>query len=1079
MSKYNEDDLEHDVLDILSELSWEPLAGKRIAKGSGERESWEELVIPHRLREAIKQINPELPESSAQDVVDLVLSPESLSLEAENSRIHGYLTDGIRVSYVDEFGAEQNPTVRLIDRTDPYRNNFLAVNQVTMRDGDEKCRFDVVLYVNGLPLALIELKTMSDPRATVETGYGQLMRYRRQVWKAFRCNVICLASDGVLARYGTAFTPYNHFAPWNVDADGKPIPQPAPEWEQSELSLALYGLFEPQRFIEILTGYVAFSQDDKGRTKRIAKPHQYFAVTKAVDKTIEAVRSNGKAGVVWHTQGSGKSMEMELYANQVMRHPALGNPTIVVITDRTDLDDQLFEGFQASELLSEGPTQVSSREELRTALSNRRTGGIYFTTLQKFGRTKQEKEAGRHHPLLSDRRNIIAIVDEAHRSHYDDIRGYARHLRDALPYATMIAFTGTPISKDDRDTQAVFGEYIDIYDLTRAVRDGATVPVYYESRLIPVHLPTGVDAEQLDEAADKVTEGLDDAERKQVEQAVTALNAVYGAPGRLDKLAADIVAHWETRSGAMKEFIGAPGKGMIVCGTREICADLYQRIVALRPEWRGDGPNAGKIKVVYSTKADDKPKATDHPAEIARKERLLEHRLRPSEHKTIQRRMKNVDDDLELIIVKDMLITGFDAPPLHTLYLDRRMRGAQLMQTLARVNRTFRNKQDGLMVGYAPLHDNLLEALAEYTDTDQQEKPIGRETELALAAVRDTVGVLCELLSGYDWRGKLSGGGPTAYRDAVWGSANYLRDPQHPGNQVDDPDEPTLRERFSREASRLARFYALCRTSGDLNGLRDDIGFFHEVRVCMAKFDAAERQSEGGTVPADVELMLKHLTAGAIEAGEVTDLFAAAGLERPNLANLDESYVKHLQDARNPALAIEALRRLVQQEMRKVTKHNVVRRQSFSDRLIDLMGKYTKQQISATEVIAKLIEMAKEVSADADRGKKFEPPLDHAQLAFYDAVAAKGTVAALMGGGDAAKGEEKLAKIARDLVREVRKNLSQDWISRDDVQAKLRSIIKRLLAKHGYPPEEEREAIDQVLKQLDTFADEWAPDAEA
>ncbi|MCM6777146.1 type I restriction endonuclease subunit R [Nocardia sp. CDC159] len=1068
MSKYDEVNLEHDVLDILGELSWEPLEGKYIAKGSDERESWEELIIPHRLREAIEQINPDLPDASVQEAVDRVLSPESTSLEAENARIHGYLTDGIRISYLDEFGVEQNPTVRLVDHLDPYRNDFLAVNQVTVRDGDERCRFDVVLYVNGLPLAFIELKKMGDPYATVETGHGQLMRYTRQVWKAFRCNVICLSSDGVLARYGTAFTPYNHFAPWNVDDAGKPVPQPAPTWDQAELSLALYGLFEPRRFIELLGGYVAFSQDDKGRQKRIAKPHQYFAVSKAVEKTIEAVRSNGKAGVVWHTQGSGKSMEMELYANQVLRHPALGNPTIVVITDRTDLDDQLFDGFNASELLPEKPRQVTSRDELRTGLINRRTGGIYFTTLQKFSRTKQEKDAGRQHPLLSDRRNVIVIVDEAHRSHYDDLDGYARHLRDALPYATMIAFTGTPISKAERDTTAVFGDYIDIYDLTRAVRDGATVPVFYESRLIPVSLPSGVDAEELDEAADKATEGLDDAERARMEQAVTALNAVYGAPDRLDKLAADIVAHWETRSEAMKEFIGVSGKGMIVCSTRDICADLYEQIVALRPDWHGEGATEGKIKVVYSTSADDKTK----------KEHLLKHRLRPSEHKTVQRRMKEAGDDLELIIVKDMLLTGFDAPPLHTLYLDRTMRGAQLMQTLARVNRTYKNKQDGLMVGYAPLHDNLLEALAEYTDEDQHEKPMGRDTDIALAAVHDTIDVLCRLLSGYPWRDQLSVGGPTAYRDAVWGAANYLRDPQHPDNQVDDPDEPTLKERFAREASRLSRFYALCRTSGELNGQRDDIGFFHEVRVCMAKFDAAERQSEGRPIPADVELMLKHITAGAIEAGEVTDLFSAAGLERPNLANLDESYVKHLQAARNPALAIEALRRLVQQEMRKVTKHNVVRQKNFSDRLIDLMRKYTSQNITAAEVIAKLIEMAREISADADRGKRFDPPLDDAQLAFYDAVAAKGTVAALMGHGDASEGEKKLAAIARDLVRTVRNNLSPDWIARDDVQAKLRSIIKRLLAKHGYPPEEERDAIEKVIQQLDTFADEWAPGAE-
>ena len=1061
MSGYSESDLEHDVLEILSELGWEPLEGKQIANGSGERESWSELIIPGRLREAVARINPGLPSASVDEVVDFVLSPLSQDARSENFRIHEYLTRGIRgISFTDEYGAEQDPTVHLIDRADPYHNDFLAVRQVTVVDGDTRRRFDVVLYLNGLPVAVFELKKAGDEHATPETAHAQIMAYVRDVWQAFRCNVVCLASDGLRAQYGTAFTPYNHFAPWNVNDEGEPIEQPPPTWEESELVLTLYGLFDARRFVELLDGYVAFAQSDDGLLKRIAKPHQYFAVSKAISKTVEAVRSNGKAGVVWHTQGSGKSMEMELYANQVLKHPALGNPTIVVITDRTDLDDQLFDGFNASELLPEKPVQVTSRDHLRTALTNRRTGGILFTTLQKFGRTDAEKNAGKAHPLLSDRRNIIVIVDEAHRSHYDSLNGYARHLRDALPYATMIAFTGTPISGAERDTRQVFGDYIDIYDLTRAVNDGATVPVYYESRLIPVNLPSGTDPEDLDEEADKATEGLDDSERRRVEQAAAALNAVYGAPARLEKLAADIVQHWEARAESMKEFIDARGKGMIVCSTREICANLYQQIIALRPDWHSDAVDKGKIKVVYSTSNGDP-------------ENILEHRLRPSQHKAIQRRMKDEDDELEFIIVKDMLLTGFDAPPLHTLYLDRSMRGAQLMQTLARVNRTFRNKHDGLMVGYAPLHENLLAALAEYTGDDQQTKPMGRELDDALAKVHDLVDVLGNtLLAGYPWREELRSKSPKAYRDTVLGVTNHLRGPQNPLNQVTDPEEPTLKERFTTQASRLARFFALCASSGELNDVRDDIAFFRDVRVWVVKFDAAERQASGKPIPADVELYLKQLTAGAIEAGDVTDLFTAAGLERPDLSHLDEAYVKRMQEAKNPALAIEALRRLVQQEMRKVTKHNIVRQQSFSDRLIALMRKYTNQNLTAAEIIAELVAMAKEVAADADRGNLFHPNLSIDELAFYDAVSAKDSVKLLMGEG-------KLADIARDLVKAVRKNLSTDWTARDDVQAKLRSIIKRLLAKHGYPPEEEKDAIEKVIRQLETFADVWSPTADS
>ncbi|MFI0445121.1 type I restriction endonuclease subunit R [Actinomadura sp. 6N118] len=1064
MTGYSESALEHDVLEVLAELGWEPKEGKEITVGSGERESWDELIIPARLRDAVAQINPELPPAAVDEVVDLVLRPKSRSVEAENFRIHQYLTQGIRdVSYVDEFGVEQHPTVYLIDFTEPYDNDFLAVRQVTVVKQDERRRFDAVLYVNGLPLAIFELKKMTDENATAEVAHAQLMAYVDDMWQAFRCNVVSLVSDGMNARYGTAFTPYNHFAPWNVDDDGEPVPQPAASWSEMELSLTLYGLFEQRRFIEVLKSYVAFAQADGGPAKRIAKPHQYFAVSRAILKTIEAVRSNGKAGVVWHTQGSGKSFEMELYSNQVLKHPALGNPTIVVITDRTDLDDQLFESFNASELLPEKPVRVTSREGLRTGLSNRRTGGIYFTTLQKFGRTQAERDAGLSHPLLSDRRNIIVIVDEAHRSHYDDLNGYARHLRQALPYATMIAFTGTPLSEADRDTQAVFGGYIDIYDLTRAVEDGATVSVYYENRYIDVELPRNVDPETLDEEADRVTEGLDDAERKRAESASVTLNAIYGAPARIEKLAADIVAHWQARSEAMKEFIGVPGKAMIVCSTREICAAVYRQIIDIKRDWHSDDVNTGKIKVVYSSDQKD-------PKE------LRAHRMRPSEHKTVQRRMKDPDDELELIIVKDMLLTGFDAPPLHTLYLDRSMRGAQLMQTLARVNRTFRNKQDGLMVGYAPLHENLLRALAEYTTTDQQTKPMGRDLEDALGKVRDIIEVLGNMLDGYPWRESLQAKSPTAYRDTILGAANHVWDDRHPLNQVEENPEtgerdPTLKERFLREASRLARFYALCRTSGELNDLRDDIAFFRDVRVMVVKLDANRRQAEGRPIPADVELYLKQLTAGAIEAGDVTDLFAAAGLQRPDLSHLDDTFIEKFKADRNPALAIEALRRLVQQQMRQVTKHNVVRQQSFSDQLLDLMRRYANQHITAAQVLAELFDLAKEVANDANRGQEFTPALTNDELAFYDAVAAKETVRNLMG-------DNKLADIARDLVHAVRRNLSTDWTARDDVQARLRSIIKRLLAKHGYPPEEEKDAIDKVIQQLETFADEWSPNSD-
>ena len=587
--------------DHLAELGWFPVNGKQIAKGSGERESWDELIIPGRLRDAIARINPKLPPSAIDEVVTTVMTATSRDALAENHRIHEYLTRGIRsVVYTDEYGAEQNPTVWLIDRRDPDNNDFLAANQVTVVDGEHRRRFDIVLYVNGMPLGFVELKKAGDDSDDLKYARNQLATYAEELPLAFRCNVACVVSDGTSALCGTAFTPFEHFAPWNVDDDGEPVKQPPERDEDLPLVLMMYGLFQHERFIELLTGYVTFARTEDGLVKRLAKPHQYFAVSRAVGKTIEAVRSHGRAGVVWHTQGSGKSMEMELYANQVLTHPSLGNPTIVVLTDRTDLDDQLYDTFQVSELLPEKPLQIATRDELRAELANKRTGGIVFTTLQKFGKTKAERDSGAAHPLLSERRNIIVIVDEAHRSHYDDLDGYARHLRDAMPFATMIAFTGTPISSADRNTRGVFGDYIDIYDLTRAVDDGATVPVFYESRLIPLDLPAGVDPDVIDERADEATAGLDDSQRERIQQAVAVMNALYGAPDRLRVLSKDIVEHWEARSAQMCKFIGVPGKGMIVCATRDICAELYERIIGIKPDWHDPDIRKGKIKVVYT-----------------------------------------------------------------------------------------------------------------------------------------------------------------------------------------------------------------------------------------------------------------------------------------------------------------------------------------------------------------------------------------------------------------------------------------------------------------------------------------------
>jgi type I restriction enzyme, R subunit len=1046
---------EHFVMEQFAELGWEPKNGKEIAPGSGERKEWDELIIRGRLQDAVARINPKLPASAVDDVVKIVMDRTSRDALAENHRIHEFLTRGIRsVTYTDEYGAEQNPTVWLIDKKHPEANDFLVANQVTVVDAEHRRRFDVVAYLNGLPVGFVELKRTSDKSEGLKYARNQLATYARELPLAFRCNVACVVTDGSDALCGTAFTPFEHFAPWTVDDDGKPVKQPADGVESLPLVLLINGLFNPERFLEILTGYVTFARTEDGLIKRLAKAHQYFAVSKAIGKTLEAVRSHGQAGVVWHTQGSGKSMEMELYSNQVLIHPSLGNPTIVVLTDRTDLDDQLYETFLASELLPETPLQAATREELRAELSGRQVGGVIFTTLQKFGRTREERASGVPHPLLSGRRNIIVIVDEAHRSHYDDLDGYARHLRDALPHATMIAFTGTPIALADKNTRDVFGEYIDIYDLTRAVRDGATVPVYYESRLIPLDLPAGVDPDVIDERADEATAGLDDSERERIHQAVMAMNALYGAPDRLEKLSRDIVDHWAARSGEMRKFIGVPGKGMIVCATREICAALYEQIIAIKPDWHSNDDRQGKIKVVYSGGPGDEP-------------HIFKHVRRPSASKVIQKRAKDPDDSLELVIVQSMLLTGFDSPPLHTMYLDKPMRGAALMQALARVNRTFRNKQDGLLVGYAPVTENLYAALAEYTEQDQNVRPQGRDVDEAIAKVQDLLAVIGdEILAGYDWRSVRSGRSPRAHIDAVLGALNYLRDPRTPGNDA----EPTLGERFRKASAQLARMYAVGRASGALAPYRVDIAFFEELRRQMAKSDAEDRRARGESVPPDVELYLRSLAAGAVEAGGVIDIYEAAGVGRPDLSHLDEAFIARMREQRNPHLAVEALRRLVEQEMRQVTRHNVVAQQTFSERLADLMREYKNKNLTAAQVIAELVALAKEVSADAQRGSSFSPPLNGDEVAFYDAVAQNESAVTEMGA-------DILADIARDLVRTLRRDVSTDWVSRDDVRAKIRSTIKRLLAKWGYPPDQQQNATDLVLRQMETFAEEWSPEA--
>jgi type I restriction enzyme, R subunit len=1075
-------DWEDLALEELADLAWPPGVGTEFAPGSGHRRAWDDLILYSDLHDAVERLNPQLPPDAVREAVAIASTPTSQDSYEENRTAHAFLTSGVRsVTYTDALGAEHTPTIRIIDLDDPDANNYRAVRQVTVIRGETNRRFDLVLYVNGLPLAVIELKRAGDPDATLATAHTQIQHYASEFPTAFRYNTIVLLSDGITAKYGTPFTPYEHFAPWNVDEFG--ARQEALDSlnidKEGRIStgqdLALHGLFNQARFLSLVKSFINFVPSK--RTKRIAKPHQYFAVTRAADAARRAAASDGKAGVVWHTQGSGKSEEMVLTTNLVMRDLALHNPTVVVITDRTDLDDQLVETFEESTILPEQPKQISTRAELREELAAKRTGGILFTTLQKFGRTRGEKESGTDHPLLSERRNIIVVVDEAHRSHYDHLDGYARHLRDALPHATLLAFTGTPITFADRNTREVFGDYIDVYDLKRAADDGATVKVYHESRIVELILESGIDPAVIDAEADRITDGLDDTERSRVEQAVATMNAMYGAPARIRDLTRDLVDHWETRREVMLPFVadeddapgGAPGKAMIVCATRETCVRVYDALRELRPDWHDQDPLKGAMKIVFST---DSRKDPEH---------FKPHTLRDSMRKKVINRAKDTEDELQLLIVNNMLLTGFDAPPIHTMYLDRPMQGAGLMQALARVNRRHRRKADGLLVGYAPLTENLQRAILEYSEADQGDRTLGQDIDRALDELRNEYDILDGMLHGWNWRERLAAPRPRARLEAAYTTANHLRDPATPGNNPDELDEPgqTLSRRFREHGYRLERFFALAGSSAGIGSRfadqphwKRDIQFLVEVRTYMAKLDSMDREAQGLPVARDVARYLEHLTSAVVETGGITDLFSEAGLEKADLTHLNDALVHRLSNSETPHLAAEALRRLVERKMREQTRHNVVRQTAFSERLQDLMTRYMRQQLSSAEIIAGLVEMSKEIAEEARRGRQFNPPLDHNELAFYDAVADLGSARELMG-------DQVLSGIARDLVVQVRKNLKPDWLSREPVRARLRATIKRLLARHGYPPEQSEDAIKLVLRQMEHFADEWSTGSSA
>ena len=1053
---YSEAMLEVDALELLGELDWNPTEGKELAPGSGERENWSDIVLRGRLLNALRNLNPGVPDEYLRQAMAEVLTPQSQSAIAENHRLHEILVEGYRgIEYTDAEGKHQNPTITFLSR-DPNKNTYIAANQITIRNLDKERRFDGVLYVNGMPLAIMELK-QSGSTATVEEGFNQLRTYVEEFPMAFRFANIVVASDGLGAIYGTPFTPREHMSSWRVDDDGEPYAQGplvvVGGEQMTEFDMLMWGLFNIERFGQIFIDFTAFDKVDGGLRMRVAKPHQYFAVSKAAGRTIQAARSDKKAGVVWHTTGSGKSMEMEMYTAKIMRDARLDSPTVVVLNDRNELDKQLHDTFAASTLLPEPPTHISSREDLREQLSQRQSGGIYFATLQKFGLqgTKDDREL--EHPVLSERDNIIVISDEAHRSHYGfgdtNAEGYAHHLRTALPNATMIAFTGTPIDEWDRNTREVFGGEIDVYDMNRAVADGAVVPVYFEPRLIPLERIQGITDEDIDDAAAEILADFEGEDREKAQRSVAVLNTVYGSDQRLSTLAQDFIRHWEDRRENMRQFIGGPGKAMIVVQTRDIAANLYEKIIELRPDWHSDDDLAGKVKVIYSGAASDPAHLQKHIRNQARMD-------------AIKDRMKNADDELEIAIVQGMMLTGFDAPPLHTLYLDRPLKSALLMQTLARVNRKFRHKESGLLVAYAPLIDNLQEAIAEFTKSapDEDEKVIGQNIEEALGIVRGFLGKLNTLV-GEDWRALETNGEQRKARLQVLAK---LRDPQ----TADEDGRYPLAKQFTETAGKLARAWALASGSPDAAQYREDVRFYSDVRNQLVKMDAADRRANGEPLSDEVLTLLGQLVVESSASSTVIDVYEEIGRDLPNLQdlNIDALKVKD-KTGSETALLIDALRRSLLQESRVATGNNEVRAKQFSERIRELMNRYTNQQLTSAEVIAELIELSKEIVAESKRGESFNPALSNDELAFYDVIADNGSA-------DGVLEDDVLAQIARDLVDTLRRDAKTDWTVRDDVRAKLRRSIKTLLRKHKYPADKRSDAVVLVLEQMERFAPRWS-----
>ena len=1019
---FTESTVEEAALELFSALGYTIVHGPLIAPGEllAERGEYSEVLLLDRLRRALARINPQVPADAIADAVRKLSSVAGPNLEESNRRFHQFLTDGISVEYRDK-GRLVHDLVLLFDVAEADNNDWAAVNQFTIVENRANRRPDIAIFLNGIPLALFELKNLADENAGIRDAFHQFQTYKRDIPGLFPYNEILVISDGIEARLGTLTSGWERFMPWRTIA-GDQIASKG----SLELEVLIRGIFEKRRFLDLIRHFIVFESTKTGLVKKIAGYHQFHAVNKAVECTLDAASAKGdrRVGVVWHTQGSGKSLTMVFYAGKIIQHPGMSNPTLVLLTDRNDLDDQLFGTFSAcKELLRQTPEHADSRDHLQHLLQVS-SGGVIFTTIQKF----LPENKGDKYPILSDRRNIVVIADEAHRSQYDFIDGFARHMRDALPNASFIGFTATPLEVGDRSTPAIFGDYIDVYDIQRAVEDGNTVRIFYEGRLAKIALKDE-ERPKIDPDFEEVTEQEDVPTKEKLKSKWARMEAMVGTPKRLALIAKDIVDHFEKRLEAMN------GKGMIVCMSRRICVELYKEIAKLRPGWHDNDDEKGRLKVVMTGSAADVLDFQPHIRNKQRRERLAE-------------RFKDENDPLRLVLVRDMWLTGFDVPCLHTMYADKPMQRHGLMQAIARVNRVFKDKPGGLVVDYLGLADQLKKALTDYTESGGKGKPVFDQEE-AVAKMLEYYEICAGLFHGFDYS-RFKTGKPRERLAVIPPAIEHVL----------QQDKDKGKERLLKTVTQLSRAFALSVPHERAIAIRDDVGFFQTVRAALAK-----TTTTGGRDEEELNAAVRQIVSRAVASDRVIDIFSAAGLKSPEISILSDEFLAEVKDLPQKNLAFEALKKLLNDEIKVRSRKNLVQSRLFSQMLEECIRKYQNRAIETAQILQELIDLAKQMREADKRGE--ELGFSAEELAFYDALEVNDSAVKVLG-------DETLKTIARELVDTVHKNTSIDWTVKESVKAKLRAMVKRILRKHGYPPDKQEQATQTVLQQAELLCRDWA-----